>query len=176
VISAACVRTTLPNESPYKAPFVISVDTREQQPLSFPGFAVMRKTLPTGDYSMVGFEDRIAIERKNYADAWGCVAGERKRFERCLARLAQLDRAAIVIECSLSEFQVQPSHVQRVTPATAVGSYLSWMVQYNIPVVWCDNRDFAARVVVRILASYFKHRGGLDGAVPIVGQAVSEKC
>lgn len=148
-------------KSPYAAPFVIAYDTREQRPLDFPGFAAVRKTLPTGDYSMVGFEDRIAIERKNYADAWSCVAEGRARFERCMKRLAELDRAAVVIECSLSEFQQQPSYIQRVTPATAVGSYLSWMVQYRVPVLWVDNREFAARVVVRMLASYFKHRGGL---------------
>ena len=151
------------DKSPYLAPFVIAVDTREQLPLSFPGFATMRKTLPTGDYSMQGFEDRIAIERKSKSDAWSCVADGRARFERCMARLGQLHRAAVIIECSLTEFQVPPDRVQRVTPATAVGSYLSWMVQYRVPVVWCDNRDFAARVAVRILASYYKHLRGEEG-------------
>lgn len=147
-------------KSPYLAPFVIAIDTREQRPLDFPGFAVMRKTLPTGDYSMVGFEERIAIERKSKADAWSCVADGRARFERCMARLGQLERAAVVIECSLSEFQVQPYQIQRVNAATAVGSYLSWMVQYRVPVIWVDNREFAARVVVRILASFYKHLRG----------------
>lgn len=152
-------------DSPYNAPFVIAVDSREQRPLDFPGFATMRKTLPTGDYSMQGFEDRIAVERKSKSDAWGCVAEGRARFERCMGRLGQLHRAAVVIECSLSEFQIQPSQVQRVTAATAVGSYLSWMVQYQVPVIWCDNREFAARVVVRILASYYKHLRGENGNV-----------
>lgn len=146
--------------SPYKAPFVIAVDTREQRPLDFPGFAVMRKTIPTGDYSMQGFEHRIAIERKSKTDAWGCVADGRARFERCMARLAQLEFAAVVIECSLSEFQIPPSRVERVNAGTAVGSYLSWMVQHRVPVVWVDNRDFAARVVVRMLASFYKHLRG----------------
>lgn len=150
-------------DGPYNAPFVICIDQREQRPLDFLGFATMTKRLPTGDYSMIGFEGRIAVERKSYSDAWGCVAGERARFERCMKRLGALDRAAVVIECSLSEFQVQPSYIQRVTPATAVGSYLSWMVQYRVPVVWCDNREFAARVVVRILASYYKHLRGENG-------------
>jgi DNA excision repair protein ERCC-4 len=148
------------DKSPYKAPFVIAVDTREQRPLDFPGFAVMRKTLPTGDYSMQGFEDRIAIERKSKTDAWGCVADGRARFERCLGRLGQLERAAVVIECSLSEFQVPPARVERVNAAMAVGSYLSWMVQFRVPVIWCDNREFAARVVVRLLASFYKHLRG----------------
>ena len=147
-----------------KAPFVIAVDTREQTPLSFPGFAVMRKTLPTGDYSMLGFENRIAIERKSKNDAWSCVADSRKRFERCLARLAQLEFAAVVIECSLSEFQVQPTQVQRVTAGTAVGSYLSWMVQYRVPVLWVDNREFAARTVIRLLSSFYKYKGQVEAA------------
>lgn len=168
MICVICAKTTMP-DSPYNAPFVIAVDSREQRELSFPGFAVMRKTLPTGDYSMLGFEHRIAIERKSKSDAWGCVADGRARFERCMVRLGQLERAAVVIECSLSEFQVQPSQVQRVTAATAVGSYLSWMVQYRVPVLWVDNREFAARVVVRILASFYKHLRGEDNGTSSIG-------
>lgn len=142
---------------------MILIDTREQRPFPLIGYVSQRATLPTGDYSLVGFEHRVAIERKSHGDMWQCVAGERARFERCLERLAALDRAAVVIECSLTEFAVRPARVQRVTPATAVGSCISWMAQYRVPFIWADNRRYAERVTLRFLLAYAKHCGGANG-------------
>lgn len=138
-------------------PFVIVRDSREQDGYDFAGLASVRTGIPTGDYSIVGYEHRVAVERKNKADAWGCVAGERPRFERCLERLAALERAAIVIECDLREFAVRPSYIQRVTPATAVGSYVSWSCKYRIPVFWCDTKAYAERITLRFLVAFLKH-------------------
>lgn len=135
----------------------IVVDTREQNPWPLTGFETRRGTLHAGDYSLAGYENSVAIERKSKEDAWGCVGGGRKRFVACVERLAALDRAAIVIECSLSDMLVKPPYVKRVTPATAVGSYISWACGYRIPVFWCDNREYAERVAVRFLAAYLKH-------------------
>lgn len=144
-------------------PFTLIVDTREPIRLAykFSGFDVERAKLDTGDYSIKGLEHVVTVERKTKEDAWNCVAGSRKRFEQCLLRLAKLDRAAIVIECSLDEFAVPPSQIQRVTPATAVGSYISWACQYGLPVFWCGNKMNAERVTLRFLAAHFKHRSGL---------------
>ena len=138
-------------------PFTLVIDTREQDGYDFTGLASVRAGLATGDYSLVGFESRVAVERKNKSDAWGCVAGERPRFERCLERLAALERAAIVIECDLRDFCDRPSYIQRVTPATAVGSYVSWSCKYRIPVFWCDTKAYAERITVRFLVAFLKH-------------------
>lgn len=149
-------------------PFTIIIDTREQTPFSFEGLATVRRTLNAGDYSIEvdgeSWGDRVAVERKSKNDAWSCVGDGRPRFERCLVRLAALDRAAIVIECSLTNMAIAPLQVKRVTPATAVGSYISWSMQYRLPVFFCDTRHFAERVTARYLASYFKHRGGNQNA------------
>jgi ERCC4-type nuclease len=139
-------------------PFTIVIDTREQQPFAFTGLSTVRKTLKTGDYSIEGLEHRVAVERKNKQDAWGCMADSRARFERCCERLAALDRALIVIECSLIDFCDRPAQIQKVTIASAVGGYISAMVRHQIPVVWAGNRTYAERLTARFLASYFKHR------------------
>lgn len=154
----------MPKDSPYNAPFVFAVDTREQAPFPLLGFAAIRKTLKAGDYSIVGLEDKVAVERKSYTDAWGSMAQGRARFERCVKRLADLDRAAIVIECGVRELAQQPSYIQRVTPASVVGGLISWSAQYRLPVFFCDDRAHAERVTVRFLAAYWKHlAGGSDG-------------
>jgi ERCC4-type nuclease len=140
----------------------ICIDTREQLRYMFDGYESYRTTLATGDYSLEGFTDVLAVERKNHADAWAMLTAERKRFERCLERMALLDRAAIVIECSMAEFVVPPSQVKRVNAATAMGSYISWSTKYRIPVYWAENRRWAERITLRILAAYYKHCA--DGA------------
>ena len=149
----------------------IIVDTREQTPWPLTGFDTRRGTLHAGDYSLEGYENSVAVERKSKEDAWGCVGAGRERFTRCLERLAGLDRACVVIEASLSEFQVRPRYVKRVTPATAVGSYISWSCQYRIPVFWCDNRQYAERVAVRFLGAYIKHVAARDAAIKVGGTA-----
>jgi ERCC4-type nuclease len=138
----------------------IAIDSREQLRYQFDGYASYRTTLTTGDYSLRGFEDRLAVERKNHADAWAMLTTERKRFERCLERMAMLDRAAIVIEASMAEFCVPPAQVKRVNAATAVGSYLSWSCKYRIPVYWAESRQWGERVTLRFLAAYYKHCAG----------------
>jgi ERCC4-type nuclease len=138
----------------------IAIDTREQLRYQFDGYESYRTALATGDYSLEGFENRLAVERKNHADAWAMLTDSRKRFERCLERMAMLDRAAIVIEASLADFCVPPPQVKRVNAATAVGSYLSWSCKYRIPVFWAESRQWGERVTLRFLAAYYKHCAG----------------
>lgn len=138
----------------------IAIDTREQLRYMFDGYESYRTTLKTGDYSLEGYTEVLAVERKNHSDAWGCLTDGRKRFERCLERLSLLDRSAIVIESSMAEFVVPPLNIKRVNSATAMGSYISWSTKYRIPVFFAENRQWAERVVLRILAAYYKHCAG----------------
>ena len=135
----------------------IIIDTREQDPFPLVGYETQVATLKTGDYSLIGFEDRVAVERKSKSDAYGCVGTGRKRFTDCLERLATLDRAAIVIERSIEDFDQNPPARTRIDSRMAVGSYISWACKYRIPVFWCSNRAYAERVTVRFLAAYIKH-------------------
>jgi ERCC4-type nuclease len=143
-------------------PFVIAVDTREQSPFPLLGFATMRKTLRTGDYSILGLEDRVTIERKSYNDIWGSMSTGRQRFERCVKRLAEYERAAIVIECGLTQLATPHPQIQRTTPASVVGGLISWSCQYRLPIFWADTREQAERVTVRFLGSFWKHLRGED--------------
>jgi ERCC4-type nuclease len=148
---------------PEPPPFTILIDTREKAPFPFAGLTTKRATLKSGDYSIEvdgeSWSNRVAVERKSYSDIWGSMSMGRARFKRCVERLAELDRAAIVIECGLYHLCEQPSRIKRTTPASVVGGLISWSVQYSIPVFFCDTRYLAERVTARYLASYFKHRG-----------------
>lgn len=80
----------------------IIVDSRERKPFEFTRFqdcTVERATLPAGDYSIPGFSDRVAVERKELDDLIGCLMGSnRERFERELAKLQRYEVAAVVCE------------------------------------------------------------------------------
>lgn len=135
----------------------IIIDTREQLPYAFEDYPTIRKGLKYGDYSLEGYEDSVAIERKSKEDAYQCVGTGRKRFERHLAGLGHTLRPLLVIECGLEEFVRPPSHT-RLTAAQAVGSYISWSVRFGIPVMWLEGRSFAQRAVLRWLVAFWKHR------------------
>src|SRR5689334_3715967 len=88
-----------------EAPVAVVVDTREQEPYSFDPERVLaqRGALRAGDYSLAGFENRIAIERKSLDDFVSTVIRDRDRFLRELDRLRDLDAACVVVEGNLSD-------------------------------------------------------------------------
>ncbi len=135
--------------------YTIAIDTREQLPYEFPGAVV--KTLPTGDYSVVGLEDRVAVERKTKADAYGSLGQGRARFRREWERLAELDYAAVVIESSLPGFLHRPPH-SKMSPRAAIGSLLGWSVRYRVPVFFAGDRDHGQALTGKLLQMYAKYR------------------
>lgn len=79
----------------------IIADTREQRVFSFAKYEaeVERAALPTADYSLPGFEDRVGIERKELGDLVACLMGaNRQRFEKELRRLSAYELKAVVVE------------------------------------------------------------------------------
>ena len=134
---------------------VIIVDSREQRPYEFTGALV--RALPAGDYSLLGREDEIAIERKTHADAYGSIGARRDRFERELETLAGYDYAAIVIECSLPEF-LKPPLLSQVHPRSAIGSLLAWSVRHRLPVFFVGDRAHGEAVTWHLLTKFAKER------------------
>ena len=132
---------------------IVAVDTREQLPWTFP--ASQRVTLTTGDYSIVGLENQIAIERKSKPDAYGSIGRGRERFEREWARLGELDYAAVVIESTMTDF-IQPPPRSRLHPRAAVGTLASWSVRYGVHVVFAGDRRHAAAWTLKVLSKFWE--------------------
>lgn len=133
---------------------MIIIDTREQKPYWFPNSIV--KTLKTGDYSIAGLEDKVAVERKTKMDAYGSFGKGRKRFLKELKRLAGFDYSAIVIESSLTEF-LNPPKYSELNPKSAIGSVLAWSVKYDIHIFFTDNRQMGNALTFKILEKYWKY-------------------
>jgi DNA excision repair protein ERCC-4 len=96
-------------------------------------------TLPTGDYSLPGFEDRAAVERKSLNDLVGCLKGSnRERFEKELARGRTYDLFCVVIEAPLSDVS-QGKYHSDMRPQVALQSIIAFMVRYRVPFVWAGS-------------------------------------
>lgn len=132
----------------------IVIDTREQLPYEFHGS--VRGALPTGDYSIYGYEDRVAVERKSKPDAYGSLSVGRKRFEKEFARLAELEYAAVVVESTMDGFLDPPAHSQ-LRPRAALNSLIGWGVKFRVPVLFAGDRRMARALVLRTLMFWWRY-------------------
>jgi len=137
----------------------IIVDSREQTPFSFdrwPDCEVTTGTLPTGDYSLSGLEDKIAIERKSLNDLLGCLTGaDRDRFERELARARGLDCFAVVVESGFLELTAK-QYRSSMNPHSACQSILAFQVRYGIPFFFAGSRQAAEYVTYSLLSKFLR--------------------
>lgn len=144
------------------ADFRVAVDTREQRPYlytaaDYDGQGRGVATLTTGDYSIVGREADVAVERKTKADAYGSLGGDRReRFEAEARRLGEMFYGAIVIESSLPEF-LKPLEHSEMNPVAAVASLVSWSVRYGVPVWFGGDRRHSAALTYNILEKFHRH-------------------
>lgn len=117
----------------------IIIDTREQRPWTFSDYdcETERKGLVTGDYSLVGLEDHISIERKSFADFLGSIGTGRDRFMREMQRLKAYPVKALIIEATYSEIAsglIFANSRSRLTPNHAIG-VIDGLVAKGIPVI-----------------------------------------
>lgn len=155
--------------------FTIAVDTREQRAYRFEGLRadacrgrrpLLVQSVPTtlrqGDYSLVGHEHEIAIERKSLADLYSTLGGGRGRFERELRRLDALQWAAVVIEADWSAIlDGPPGGFSRLNPKTIYRSIIAWQQQFPRVHWWpASNRRLAEVTTFRILERFHRvHHG-----------------
>ena len=131
---------------------IIVIDTREQLPYTFQTPSV-KGTLDTGDYSILGAENCIAIERKTLPDLIGCLCNGRERFERELHRGKSLDYFAIVVEASLTDI-VNGNYRSQMSPKSAVQSLMTFSVRYKLPIFFVENRSYGARITESLLSKF----------------------
>jgi len=127
----------------------IVIDTREQRPYEFDDSIL--SALPAGDYSVEGYEARVAVERKSLDDWIGTVLRDRDRFARELARLHDYSFAAVVIEGSWEDV-AERRYRSDVSPAALFGLTTELMIRLRpVLVVMGGSRPTARVVTERLL-------------------------
>ena len=127
---------------------VVITDTRERQPYGFdPGrVTTVRRALRSGDYSLEGFEERVAVERKTLDDFAQSLIRARERFLAEMRRLESFDAACVVVEGSLRDL-MEGKAATGAHPSSLLGAALSLIVDHGIPVFFCSDRQAACRFV-----------------------------
>lgn len=152
--------------------FTIVCDSREGRPWSFEGITeryrgqdvplhipTIKKCLATADYSIVGYESKIAIERKSATDLAGTLTRGRKRFERELIRGQSLDYMAVIIETTWEQFLKYVHERTKATPKSLDSSILAFSMRYpKVHWIWRPNRSTAARTAYKIFDLYLKEQ------------------
>lgn len=137
------------------------IDSREQLPFSFSKYEVTTEvvTLPVGDYSLPGFTDRVAIERKALEDLVSCLMGSnRERFERELYRGRHYDLFAVVVESTLADVS-RGRYRSEMKAHAALQSIIAFQVRYRVPFVWAGNREGAEYITHSLLSKYLREIG-----------------
>lgn len=150
-------------QSPALSPFVVVVDTREQLPYTFAGLTTraakgrrplevptVRRGLKTGDYTIVGMEDCLAVERKSKSDLYGSITYGRDRFKREHERLSGLQWAHVVVEASLAD-ALTPPEGNRTSPRSVLGTIASWPTRYGVQWWFADNRQLAEILTYQLM-------------------------
>ncbi len=132
-------------------PPLIAVDTREQLPYEFPPeWVTIRKTLPSGDYSLVGYESEFAIERKSQTDLLGCWHTD--RFKRELERLSGFKKAFLVIESTV--WKIEHDRFYKGNPKSVLGFLQSVPLRFGVHVMFLDSRETAQEWVKGVIGKF----------------------
>ena len=136
----------------------IIVDTREQNAYNFSGYSVeiTPGTLTSGDYSLMGFVDLVAVERKELSDLLGCLTHDRPRFTRELERLRGFEAAALVVEAPYNTI-ASGRYRSKIDPDAATQSLISIMANYRLPVFFAHSRAEAEFFTYNFLRHFLRH-------------------
>ena len=133
----------------------IVIDSREQHPL---WNDCLVKKLNVGDYSIEGFEDKIAIERKSMTDLFGTLGKGHKRFKKELERALTLQYFAIVVEGSyddITDKAFDNSYLIKQKGYVINSILFTIHMKYKVPIFLAKNRVEAKHITRQLLTTYY---------------------
>ena len=135
----------------------ILTDTREQTPLLFANLTTERRTLPTGDYSVLGFERDFCVERKTIEDLVQSLTHERDRFSRELQRMRGYSFRRLLIVGTLADIEAHRYRSQ-ANPKAIIGSLFAFEARFDVPVYFCATPATAATQIERWALYFVRER------------------
>lgn len=156
--------------------FAIVVDERESAPYSFVAMRDDRtrlpimvplhtKTLKTGDYTILGHEHRLTIERKSKSDLFSTISpktengARRERFIAQLQRMNEMEFAAVAVEATVPQIWFDPPENSELSPKSVIRSIFSWMVKFpRVQWVMSESRIWSEMTVYRLLEKFHEYR------------------
>jgi ERCC4-type nuclease len=142
--------------------FIMVIDTREQEPLFRrppKGLVTVRQTLHNGDYSIKGFEDVFAVERKKISDLYSYLGKESKRTIEKLKRLREFEWAALVVEADeATVLQTSPDAAifGKMHPEAIRARLVSIEVRYGLHVYYNKSKRSVERWVLDRATKFYR--------------------
>jgi len=146
--------------------FNVIIDSREQLPYLFTSSKineVIVTKLDSGDYSIQGLEDQLAIERKaSVAEFYNNIT--QSRFWREMQRMKDYKYRFIIFEFSVSDVEMFPygSDLPRsvmkklkITPAYLMKCIARIQIEYDIHVIFGEDRDNSVYLVTNIMKEVY---------------------
>lgn len=167
-------RAARPAPEYIRFPVAVLHDQREKLPYAFRGLVsdkadgghpwlvdVRPVFLETGDYTLDGYADRVAVERKSLEDLFCTLGQHRDRFEHELHRLNLMQWACVMVEADWRAIRYAPPGFSQLNPKTVGRSIDAWMMRFP-RVHWIteiDRRHAEARTF-QLLRRFWKEDQG----------------
>jgi len=151
------------------ADYTIICDTREQKVYSFDESDSVREALPVGDYSIRGFEETFAVERKTLDDLANSLGNDRDRFEREMERGDDLGMRELTVVIEAPRWHVykysgtknSPHYFSNIFPNSIIGSIASWRDRYDfLDWEWAGDRNGGRERTLELLDEWYAEYGG----------------
>jgi ERCC4-type nuclease len=135
---------------------IITIDRREKYPWVFDAPSVVQK-LDVGDYSLLGFHNEVAIERKSLGNVIGSLSYERTRFEPELQRGRDLQCFCVIIEANWQDV-FNKNYRSEMSPNAVRESVIAFQVRYGTPFIFTGSRSLAARLCESYLLRFLQEK------------------
>ena len=137
--------------------YTVIQDTREQDGWFFSPYdkceGMERAYMPTGDYTLKGYEDVVCVERKASVAEIAMNLGKKKKpFQEEMQRMKEFPFSFLILEFSMDdvirfpEGSTVPRDARgkvRVTGKYLIKSLMEFQIWYDTKILFCDNKKNA---------------------------------
>ena len=145
--------------------YTIIQDTREQNGYNFSSeqtcSGTIEKKLDTGDYSILGLEDQICIERKASVEELAINLGyKQEAFLKEIKRMETFKYKFLILEFSLEDLIDFPERTKipqdkkvliKMTGKYILKCLMEFQIYNNLHIMFCGNRKSASEAVRSLL-------------------------
>lgn len=154
---------------------IIARDTREREghAWSFGELDVIDMKLESGDYSIVGLENKLCIERKKSVSEIAInIGSDSARFNRELERMKSVPLSYIICEFSIDDVLCFPKGSsiprEKLKYVRIGGKYIlktlgSYFDKYGITVIYAGNKDNAIEKAIELMNYALEIYGDTNG-------------
>ncbi len=143
----------------------VIIDTREKAPFVFTGLdnwigGIKRQKLDVGDYTVLGMEPLLRLERKSLTDLITTLMQWRKRFFKECEALANFRYRALLVEATYEDVKsvYDDDLSTRAHPNAVAGSLDAVEARFGIPVIYTSrHRPLAEEKAASWLSKHFTY-------------------